>query len=86
MTDLVLETGDRFVVLYDLIALMKQDVVSELALASSAHLSRSVVSHMLALMIAEGYIKMVKNDSEFKVTVLGLNFLEEFKGMRKFLS
>ena len=86
MTDLVLETYDRFIALYDLVAILKQDVSGESALASSAQLSRTIVCQMLTFMLAQGYIKTVKNDSEYKVTVLGLNFLDDFKGMRKFLS
>ena len=86
MTDLVLETYDRFVALYDLLAILKQNVSGESALASSAQLSRSIVSQMLAFMLAQGYIKAVKNDSEYKITVLGSYFLDDFEGMRKFLS
>ena len=86
MTDLVLETYDRFVVLYDLLTILKQDVSGESALASSAHLPRSIISPMLAFMYAQGYIKTTKNDSQYKVTVLGLKFLDDFKGMRQFLS
>jgi predicted transcriptional regulator len=72
--------------LYDLLAILKQDVSSESALASSAQLSHNIVSQMLAFMLAQGYIKTVKDDSEYKITVLGSYFLDDFKGMRKFLS
>lgn len=88
MTDLVLkeeETYDRFVVLYDLVGLVGEGVASESALASSAHLSQDVVSPMLAFMLGQGYIK-AKCDSEFRITTLGSNFLNEFQGIRRFLS
>ena len=79
MTDLVLETYDRFVALYDLLAILKQDVRSESALTSSAQLSHNIISQMLAFMLAQGYIKAVKNDSEYKITVLG-SYLTILKG------
>ncbi|MEW6605677.1 MAG: hypothetical protein AB1351_13455, partial [Thermoproteota archaeon] len=62
MTDLVLETRDRFVVLYDLALLVQDGVAGEGALASSTQLSRSVAGEILALMLAQGYVKTGKSD------------------------
>jgi len=86
MTDLVLETYDRFIAMFDLLDILNQNVSGESALASSAQLSRNIVSQMLAFMLAQGYIKTVKNDGEYKITVLCSYFVDDFKGMRKFLS
>lgn len=86
MTDLVLDTHDRFVVLYDLAMLVQDGVTGEGALASSTQLSRSVVSEMLVFMLAQGYVKTGNSDGEFKITALGSKFLGDFEGMRRFLS
>jgi predicted transcriptional regulator len=86
MTDLVLEAYDKFVVLYDLIALVDDDVNGELALASAVQLSPDVIGQMLAFMLAQGYVKTVRSDSEYRVTALGSKFLQELQGMRRFLS
>lgn len=86
MTDLVLESCDRFAVLYDLVALVGEGVASESALVSSAPVPHDVARQMLALMVAQGYVKTARSDSEFKITVLGSDFLKEYEGMRRFLS
>lgn len=86
MTDLVLETHDRFAVLYDLALLVEDGVAGEDALASSSQLSRNLIGEMLAFMLAQGYIKTAHSDSEFKITMLGSKFLRDFEGMRRFIS
>jgi len=86
MTDLILEAHDRFIVLYDLVALINDDVADETALASAAHLSPDAISQMLSFMLAQGLVKTARSDSEFKITALGSSFLQEFQGMRRFLS
>ena len=86
MADLVLDAYDRFVVLYDMLALVNENVTGESALASSAHLSPGVAGQLLAFMLAQGFVKTAGSDSEFRVTTLGSNFLREFQSMRKFLS
>jgi predicted transcriptional regulator len=85
MADLVLEAYDRFVVLYDILALVKENSAGE-SLASAARLSPSAVSQMLSFMLAQGFVKTVRSDSEFRITALGSNFLRDFQGMRRFLS
>lgn len=86
MANLVLEAYDRFAVFYDLVALVNDDVTGESALVSAVHLSPDVVSELLSLMLAQGFVKTVRNDGEFRITALGSNFLQEFQGMRRFLS
>lgn len=86
MTDLILEAYDRFVVLYDLVALINNDVTEESALASAARLSPYIVNQMLAFMLAQGLVKTARIYNEFKITALGSKFLQEFQGMRRFLS
>ena len=86
MTDLILEAYDRFAVLYDLVALIHDGVAEESALASAAHLSPDIVSQILSFMLAQRFVKTAGSDSEFKITALGSSFLQEFQGMRKFLS
>jgi predicted transcriptional regulator len=86
MTDSVLETYDRLVVLYDLVELVGEGLASESKLASSANLSQGVVSQMAAFMLGQGYIRTARSDTELRITALGSNFLKEFQGMRKFLS
>lgn len=86
MENLLLETYDRFVVLYDLVALVNDGIASESLLASAVHLSPEVVNELLSFMLAQGFVKTIKSDSEFKTTVLGSNFLRDFGGMRRFLS
>lgn len=86
MTDLVLESYDKFALLYDLVALVGEGTGGEAALASSAGLSRDIVSQMLAFALEQGYVKTARSDSEFKITVLGSDFLRDYAGMRKFLS
>ena len=56
------------------------------SLASPAHFSPDAVSQMLSFMPAQGLVKTVRSDSEFRTTTLGSNFLRDFEGMRKFLS
>jgi predicted transcriptional regulator len=85
MADLVLETYDRFVILYDLIALVKENETGE-SLASATHLSPATVNQMLAFMLTQGFVKTVSSDSDFRITALGSTFLQDFKGMRRFLS
>jgi predicted transcriptional regulator len=86
MTDLVLEAYDKFALLYDLVALVGEGTGSEPALAFTARLSRDVVGQMLAFMLEQGYVKSARSDGEFKLTVLGSDFLRDYEGMRKFLS
>ena len=87
MTDLVLEeTRDRFVVLYDLVELIGEGIASESEISSSANLSQGLVGQMMAFMLGQGYIRIAKNDNEFRITTLGSNFLKEFEGTRRFLS
>jgi predicted transcriptional regulator len=86
MTDLLLEACDRIVVLYDLVALVNDDVTGKSALASAVHISPDVVSQMLSFMLAQGFVKTVRSDNEFRITALGSSFLQEFQGMRRFLS
>ena len=85
MADLVL-AYDRFAVLYDMLALMDENVTGESDLASSAHLSPGAAGQMLAFMLAQGFVKTAGSDSEFRTTTLGSNFLRDFQGMRNFLS
>ncbi len=86
MTDLILETHDKFVVLYDLVMLVGEGVAGEDDLALMTQLSRSVVREMLGFMLAQGYIKTGMSDREFKITALGSKFLMDFEGMRRFLA
>jgi predicted transcriptional regulator len=86
MAELILETYDRFVVLYDLVALIKDGVAEESVLASAVRLSSDIVGQMLSFMLAQGFVKTARSDSELKITALGSSFLEEFQGMRRFLS
>lgn len=87
MTDLILEeASDRFVALYDLVALINDGVTDKSALAPAVHLSPDDVGQMLAFMLLQGLVKTAGSDGEFKITTLGSNFLEEFQGMRRFLS
>jgi predicted transcriptional regulator len=85
MADQILETYDRFVVLYDLIALVKENNTGE-SLASAAHLSPGEINQMLEFMLAQGFVKTTGSDSDFRITALGSTFLQDFKGMRRFLS
>jgi hypothetical protein len=36
--------------------------------------------------LEKGYVKTGRSDSEFRITALGSNLLEEFQGMRRFIS
>jgi predicted transcriptional regulator len=85
MADLVFKAYDMFVILYDLLALVKENTTSE-SLTSAVRLSPSAVSQMMSLLLAQGFIKTARNDSEFRITALGSNFLRDFQGMRRFLS
>jgi predicted transcriptional regulator len=87
MSDLVFEeTYDRFVVLYDLVELVGEGIADESELALSANLSQGTIGQMTGFMLGQGYIRIGKSDSEFRITTLGSNFLKEFEGMRRFLS
>ncbi|HEX7032722.1 MAG TPA: winged helix-turn-helix domain-containing protein [Nitrososphaera sp.] len=86
MTDLILETHDKFVVFYDLAMLVEEGVASADDLASLTQLSSSAVNKMLEFMLAQGYIRTGMSDREFKITALGSQFLKEFEAMRRFLS
>ncbi len=86
MTDLVLEIHDRFVVLYDLLALVQENTTTSGSLASAVHLSEDTVSQMLLFMLTQGFVKTARSDSELRITALGSNFLGDFEGMRRFLS
>jgi predicted transcriptional regulator len=85
MVNLVL-TYDRFAVLYDLVSLVNDGAGSKYELVSSVQLSPDVVNKLLSFMLEQGYVKTVRSDSDFRITVLGSNFLQEFQGMRRFLS
>ncbi len=86
MTDLILETHDKFVVFYDLAMLVEEGVATEDDLAKVTHLSRNVINELLAFMLAQGYVKTGMSDREFKITAHGSKFLKDFEGMRRFLS
>ena len=86
MTNLILEAYDRFVALYDLVALINDSVTEEPALASAMHLSPDIVSQVLSFVLAQGFVKTAGRDGEFRVTTLGSKFLQDFQGMRRFLS
>ncbi|HXV45817.1 MAG TPA: winged helix-turn-helix domain-containing protein [Nitrososphaera sp.] len=85
MANLVL-TYDRFAVLYDLVSLVNDGAGSKYELESSVQLSPNVVNELLSFMLERGYVKTVRGDSDFQITSLGSNFLQEFQGMRRFLS
>jgi predicted transcriptional regulator len=84
MANLVL-THDRFAVLYDLVALVNDGVGTKYELASAVQLPPDVVNELVSFILGQGYVK-TRSDSEFRITVLGSNFLREFRGMRRFLS
>jgi predicted transcriptional regulator len=87
MTDLLLDSSyDRFAVMYDIALLISEDVKTESAIISAMHLSSGAISQIISFMFDQGYIKTAKSDSEFRITTLGSNFLQEFQGMRRFLS
>jgi len=87
MADLLLDsTHDRFVVMYDIIQLINENLKSESSIISAIHLSSGIISQLLAFIIDQGYIRITDNDSEFRITGLGSSFLKEFQGMRRFLS
>jgi len=65
---------------------MNDGIGSEPVLASAVELQANVVSELLALMLKHGYVETAGSDSEFRITALGLKFLYEFQGMRKFLA
>ena len=85
---LVYETFDRFSVAYDILLLVhEKNVASESAIASAVRVSPSAVESLLSFLLLQGFIRTAAgSDSEFKITTLGANFLEEFRGMRKFIS
>ena len=83
---LLYETFDRFAVAYDILVLVHEDVASESAIASAAHVPPSAVASLLSFLLLQGFIKTAGSDREFKITTLGASFLGEFHGMRKFLS
>lgn len=85
MSDLIFDAYDRFAVLYDLVVLVNDGIASGPALASVVHLSPKIVNELLSFMLEQGYVKTGRSDSEFRVTALGSNFLQEFQGMRSFL-
>jgi predicted transcriptional regulator len=87
MADLLLDDSyDRFVVMYDIALLISEGVKTESAIISAVHLSSGAVSQMISFMLEQGYIRTAKSDSEFRITTLGSNLLQEFHGMRRFLS
>jgi predicted transcriptional regulator len=85
MADLLLDTYDRFAVLYDLLILV-HDRTAGSALAPSVNLSPNTTDQLLAFLLAQGLVKNAGSDTEFKITTLGSNFLRDFQGMRKFVS
>ena len=85
MADLLLDTYDRFAVLYDMLVLVN-DRIAGSALAASVNLSPNTTDQLLTFLLAQGLIKTAGSDSDFKITTLGSNFLREFQGMRKFVS
>jgi|GEM_PF-1577152 len=87
MADLLLDsTYDRFTVMYDIALLISEGVRSESALTSAVHLSSGDVSQLASFMINQGYVRTAGSGGEFRITTLGSTFLEEFQGMRRFLS
>lgn len=87
MADLLLDDAyDRFVIMYDIALLISEDVKSESAIISAVHLSSGAVRQMISFMLDQGYIRTAKSDSEFRITTLGSDLLQEFQGMRRFLS
>ena len=86
MADLLLETHDRFMTMYDALVLLNQNKQDESVIASYMHLSLSTAQQLLSFMLAQGFVKTAGSDTEFKITTLGSSFLHDFNGMRKFLS
>ena len=85
MAELILETTDRFSVMYDILSGLSEASLTELELASSLRLSPPVVHRMLSLMLSERFLKMGRSESEFRLTSQGFDFLQEFAGIRKFV-
>jgi predicted transcriptional regulator len=85
MAELILETPDKFSVMYDILSGLSEATLTELELASSLRLSPRVVHTMLSLMLSERFLKTGPSESEFRLTSQGFDFLEEFAGIRKFV-
>jgi predicted transcriptional regulator len=85
MVGLILETCDRFSVMYDMISEFSESSLTESELASTLHLSPSLVDKMISLMLDGGFLKTGRSESDFRLTSLGFDFLHEFAGIRKFV-
>jgi predicted transcriptional regulator len=88
MANLLLDDSyDRFGVMYDIALLISEEnVKTESAIISAVHLTSAAVSQIISFMLNQGYIKTTKSDSEFRMTIAGLDFIKEFQGLRNFLS
>jgi predicted transcriptional regulator len=82
MADLIYEQYDKFTVIYDVLALVREGATRR-AVESAVHLSYDVVGSLLSFLLAQGFVKM--RDDGFKITAIGSDFLDEFQGMRKFV-
>ena len=85
MAELILETLDRFGVMYDILSGLSEASLTELELASSLRLSPLVVHRMLSLLLSERFLKTGQSESELRLTSQGFEFLQQFAGIRKFV-
>lgn len=85
MADVTLEP-DKFCALYDAIHLVSEKAVSESVLALALGLSQSSVERMVSFMISERLLKVSATGDELRLTRQAFDFLQEFSGIRKFLS
>ena len=85
MAGLILETSDRFGVMYDILSGLSEASLTELELASSLRLSPLVVHRMLSLLLSERFLKTGQSESELRLTSQGFEFLQQFAGIRKFV-
>ena len=85
MADLVLETCDRFSVMYDIISTLSESSLTEPELASSLHLSPLLVDKMISHLLEVGILKKGRSNCEYRLTSQGFDLLQEFAGIRKFV-
>ncbi|HKU48755.1 MAG TPA: winged helix-turn-helix domain-containing protein [Nitrososphaera sp.] len=85
MAELILETYDKFSVMYDIILELSEKNMSETELARTLGLSASIIEKMMTVMFEEGFLKSGRSDNEFRLTSQGFDFLQEFAGIRKFV-
>ena len=85
MAELIMETYDKFSVMYDILSGLSEASLTELELASVLQVSPLVVHDMLSLMLAEHFLKIGSSENEFRLTSQGFDFLQEFAGLRKFV-